>query len=203
MIAIIDYAMGNLGSVKNILKRIGVPSEITNDAQRIRNAQKIILPGVGSFNSGMQNLSKGGLDELLSELVLIEKIPILGICLGAQLMLNGSEEGHCKGLSFVPGNVVKFNNDNSNLRVPHMGWTHVQRLKSCGLTDQLPVEPRFYFVHSYHFKMENKKDELLQSEYIYPFCSAFQQDHIMGVQFHPEKSHKFGMALLRNFTEQV
>ena len=195
--------MGNIGSVANMLKKIGKKAIISRDPEKIQMAERLILPGVGAFDRGMEQLEHLGLIPLLQKRVLEEKIPILGICLGAQLMLDGSEEGQRKGLSFLSGEVVKFNIENSNLRVPHMGWTYVKRLKSSGLTDQLPTEPRFYFVHSYHFMFQNNVDELLQSEYGYPFCSAFQQDHIMGVQFHPEKSHKFGMALLRNFTEQV
>lgn len=203
MVVIIDYDMGNIGSVANMLKKIGKKAVISRDPSVIQSAERLILPGVGAFDKGMEHLENLELIPLIRQRVIDEKVPILGICLGAQLMLSRSEEGQKQGLSLVPGKVVKFSLGDSTLRVPHMGWTHVRPVKSNGLTDTLPVEPRFYFVHSYHFMMENKQDELLLSDYGYSFCSAFQREHIMGVQFHPEKSHKFGMALLKNFTEQL
>jgi imidazole glycerol-phosphate synthase subunit HisH len=203
MVVIIDYDMGNIGSVANMLKKIGKKAIISRDPEKIQAAERLILPGVGAFDKGMEHLENLDLIPLIRQRVIEEKIPILGICLGAQLMLNGSEEGQKQGLSLLPGNVVKFKLGDSKLRVPHMGWTHVEPVKKSGLTDVLPPEPRFYFVHSYHFMIENEDDELLRSDYGYSFCSAFQHNHIMGVQFHPEKSHKFGMALLKNFTELV
>ncbi len=204
MIAIIDYGMGNIGSVSNMLKKIGRKSEITRDAEKILQADHIIVPGVGSFDTGMEQLEKLELVELIRQKALIDKTPILGICLGAQLMLNSSEEGHKQGLSLVDGEVIRFKLPiDSRLRIPNMGWNHITKVKSSPLVDLLPEEPRFYFVHSYHFNLKNPEDQLLTSEYDYSFCSAFQQENIMGVQFHPEKSHKFGMALLRNFTEQA
>jgi glutamine amidotransferase len=201
MIAIIDYDMGNIGSVANMLKKIGAKAVITREPEIIQQADKLILPGVGAFDKGMENLEDLGLKTLLNEVVLEKKTPILGICLGAQLLLNESEEGQKKGLCFVDGKVIKFKVENSNFRVPHMGWKHVKTLKSSNLVNQLPESPRFYFVHSFHFMLKNKEDELLESDYCYSFCSAFQHEHLMGVQFHPEKSHKFGMALLRNFSD--
>jgi len=203
MIAIVDYEMGNIGSVYNMLKKIGKRSVITNDPAVIESAEKIILPGVGSFDSGMTNLENLGLVELLRKKVLGDKIPILGICLGAQLMLNKSEEGVKNGLGFVEGDVVRFQipENRPELRVPSMGWNQVAVQKSSGITNNLPENPRYYFVHSYHFKLKHAEDDLMDSEYAYTFCSAFEHANIAGVQFHPEKSHKFGMALLKNFTE--
>jgi len=204
MIAIVDYGMGNIGSVYNMLKKIAQPAIITSDKEKISNASKIILPGVGAFDSGMEQLNKLGLTDLLKKKALEDKIPFLGICLGAQLMLHTSEEGKIPGLGIISGEVVKFNMEgySSNFRIPNMGWNQVEQMKPSNLVDELPDEPRFYFVHSYHFKLRSSEDELLVSNYGYRFCSAFEHDNIAGVQFHPEKSHKFGMQLLRNFGEK-
>lgn len=204
MIVIVDYDMGNIGSVYNMLKKIGRKSEITRDLEKIRQADHIILPGVGAFDSGMEQLEKFGLVELIRHKALVDKTPILGICLGAQLMLEKSEEGQKAGLGLVKGEVKRFQlSAESKLRIPNMGWNQIEKVKSSNLVDILPEQPRFYFVHSYHFKMTQSEDQLLISEYGYSFCSAFQHENISGVQFHPEKSHKFGMALLRNFTEAI
>ena len=204
MIVIVDYDMGNIGSVYNMLKKIGRKSEITRDLEKIRQADHIILPGVGAFDSGMDQLEKFGLVELIRHKALVDKTPILGICLGAQLMLEKSEEGQKSGLGLVLGEVNRFQlSAESKLRIPNMGWNQIEKVKSSKLVDVLPDQPRFYFVHSYHFKMAQPEDQLLMSEYGYSFCSAFQHENISGVQFHPEKSHKFGMALLRNFTEAI
>jgi glutamine amidotransferase len=204
MIVIVDYDMGNIGSVYNMLKKIGRKSEITRDLDKIRQADHIILPGVGAFDSGMEQLEKFGLIELIRHRAMVDKTPILGICLGAQLMLEKSEEGQKAGLGLVKGEVKRFQlSAESKLRIPNMGWNQIEKVKSSKLVDVLPEQPRFYFVHSYHFKMEQSEDQLLMSEYGYSFCSAFQHENISGVQFHPEKSHKFGMALLRNFTEAI
>ena len=204
MIVIVDYDMGNIGSVYNMLKKIGRKSEITRDLEKIRQADHIILPGVGAFDSGMDQLEKFGLVELIRHKALVDKTPILGICLGAQLMLEKSEEGQKSGLGLVLGEVNRFQlSAESKLRIPNMGWNQIEKVKSSKLVDVLPDQPRFYFVHSYHFKMAQPEDQLLISEYGYTFCSAFQHENISGVQFHPEKSHKFGMALLRNFTEAI
>jgi glutamine amidotransferase len=204
MIVIVDYDMGNIGSVYNMLKKIGRKSEITRDLDKIRQADHIILPGVGAFDSGMEQLEKFGLVELIRHKAMVDKTPILGICLGAQLMLEKSEEGQKAGLGLVKGEVKRFQlSAESKLRIPNMGWNQIEKVKSSNLVDILPEQPRFYFVHSYHFKMTQSEDQLLMSEYGYSFCSAFQHENISGVQFHPEKSHKFGMALLRNFTEAI
>jgi glutamine amidotransferase len=194
--------MGNIGSVSNMLKKIGRKSEITRSPEKIQQADHLILPGVGSFDSGVEQLEKLGLVELIRKKVQIDKTPILGICLGAQLLLEKSEEGQKAGLGLVQGEVIRFQlQADSKLRIPNMGWNQIEKVKSNKLVDVLPENPRFYFVHSYHFKMAQSEDQLLMSEYGYSFCSAFQHENIAGVQFHPEKSHKFGMSLLRNFTE--
>lgn len=203
MIAIIDYEMGNIGSVYNMLKKIGVKSIITKEKSVIEDAEKLIIPGVGAFDSGMQQLGKYDLISLIKKKVNIDNAPVLGICLGAQLMLESSEEGVEPGLSLLKGSVKRFDFSkmDRNFPIPSMGWNQVYLNKKSILTDNLPPEPRFYFVHSYHFDMNDAADILMTSEYGYNFTSAFEKGNIAGVQFHPEKSHKFGMALLSNFSK--
>lgn len=203
MIAIIDYKTGNLGSIRNMLKKIGEPSVITSDPSEISGASKLILPGVGAFDSGVQKLRDAGLWDLLNTKVLEEKVPILGICLGAQLMTAGSQEGTEKGFGWVHASTVKFDIDKSSkLKVPNMGWNRVHVAKESELFHNMHPEPRFYFVHSYHLKFDRSDEVLTNSDYSYQFVSAFEKDNVLGVQFHPEKSHKFGMRLLKNFAER-
>jgi glutamine amidotransferase len=202
MIAILDYKMGNVQSIANMFKKIGVAAKVTNEPEEIKNADKLILPGVGYFDFAMNNLKSMPCYQLLNDLVLLEKKPILGICLGAQLMLNSSEEGvPTEGLGWIPGTVVRFTSDETGLRVPHMGWNDVLVKKSSPLTEHLPEDPRFYFVHSYYFQLKNEEDTLMTTKYGHEFTSAFCRDNIYGVQFHPEKSHKYGMYLLKNFSQ--
>ncbi|MEM4260507.1 MAG: imidazole glycerol phosphate synthase subunit HisH [Candidatus Woesearchaeota archaeon] len=201
-ICIIDYNVGNIGSIVNMLKRIGYLAEVTNDVNKIRDAQKIILPGVGAFDIGIKKLREFNLVDDIIECVLVKKIPILGICLGMQLMANRSEEGIEKGLSLIDAEVKKFNfNDNLALKIPHMGWNSVEVRKSHPLIKDMKQEIRFYFVHSYYVKCNREEDILTTTKYGISFVSAFAKGNIMGVQFHPEKSHKFGMHLLKNFIE--
>ena len=203
MIAIIDYKTGNLGSIRNMLKKIGNTSIITSDLSEISKATKLILPGVGAYDNGVQKLKEAGLWELLNRKVLEEKTPILGICLGAQLMTSGSEEGVEKGFGWVHGHTIKFKIDKSSkLKVPNMGWNKVFLTKESDLFHEMHDDPRFYFVHSYHFDFDRKEEILTNTEYSYPFVSSFERDNVLGVQFHPEKSHKFGMKLLKNFAER-
>lgn len=202
MITIIDYGMGNLGSIYNMFKKIGVESKITSDIEEIKNAQKILLPGVGAFNNAMIRINESGFQDILTKKALIEKIPVLGICLGMQLLTDGSEEGDLPGLGLIPAKTIRFNFSNKeDLKIPHMGWNSVYESNSSYLTKDLPEEPRFYFVHSYYVKAENGKNSILRTNYGIEFDSAIQKDNIFGVQFHPEKSHKFGMKLLENFTK--
>jgi len=200
MIAIIDYGMGNLGSVKKKLDRIGVESVITSDAKAIENSQKIILPGVGHFGKAVSEIKRRGLWDLLSEQVLISKKPILGICLGMQLMAKHGEEGNAKGFGWFDANVIRFKvSDTTRFKVPHIGWNNAIPEKESPLFKDISPEAMFYFVHSYHFKCNNKEDILTSTEYDYQFTSSIQKDNIFGVQFHPEKSHDDGVVLLRNF----
>ncbi len=202
-IVIIDYKMGNLGSIQNMLKKIGVASEISSDPHRIRDAAGLILPGVGAFDAGMDNLRRSGLIEVLDERVKVAGVPILGICLGMQLMTKNSAEGKHKGLGWIDAEALRFQPTNPELKVPHMGWNRVIPARTSELTDRLPEDPRFYFVHSYFVHCHDPADVLLTTPYGGEFHSAFHRGNIWGVQFHPEKSHRFGMALLQNFATKV
>jgi len=201
MIAIIDYEMGNVKSIQNMLKKIGVESIITSDIEKINSAKKYILPGVGSFDEGMQNIRKN--EELLKTLkknVLVDKKPILGICLGMQLLTNSSEEGIQNGLGWVDASCHKFKFKDNSLTVPHMGWNKIFFERDSKLFRGLE-DNRFYFVHSFFVKCNNIRNMYAQSTYGSNFCCSLNESNIYGVQFHPEKSHKFGMKLLKNFSE--
>jgi glutamine amidotransferase len=202
MIAIIDYGMGNLGSMANMLKKIGAKATITADPVVIAAADKLILPGVGAFDSGMTNLAGRGLVNVLNDRVLKHKVPILGVCLGVQLFTRQSEEGDAKGLGWLDAVTVRFKPDGpSPLKVPHMGWNTVEMVRDHPLFQDLPADSRFYFVHSYHLVCEDAASTLAMSNYGERFAVAAARDNVVGVQFHPEKSHRFGMKLLQNFVE--
>lgn len=202
MIVIINYGIGNLTSVKNMLKKAGAEDvRITNNPEEIAIAEKLLLPGVGHFDYGMKKLHDSGLIPLLEKKVLQDKVPILGICLGAQLMTLRSDEGITPGLGWINAESVRFDAAvmPENHKIPHMGWNYVKPQKEVALFNDLPEASRFYFVHSYHLKMQNQSDVWLSTHYGYDFCAAFQKDNIYACQFHPEKSHKFGLQLMRNF----
>ena len=202
MITIINYGMGNLGSVQNMFKRIGIASEICSDAKGIKNATKLLLPGVGAFDAAMDRIHESGLREILDQKVLEEKIPTLGICLGMQLLTKSSEEGNNEGLGWLPAKTYKFSFEpDSKLKVPHMGWNRVYIKRDSPLINDLPEEPRFYFVHSYYIRCENDENVLTTTPYGSDFHSIVQKENVYGAQFHPEKSHKFGMKLLENFAK--
>jgi imidazole glycerol-phosphate synthase subunit HisH len=199
MITVIDYGMGNLGSIRNMFKRIKVESEITGEVEKIAAAEKILLPGVGAFDAAMQKIKDAGLLDILNKKALEEKVPTLGICLGMQLLTSSSEEGKLPGLGWIDARTVKFNFTNNSLKIPHMGWNTVNIKKESPLIENLPEEPRFYFVHSYYISCNNNSDVLTTTHYGIDFHSIIQHENIYGAQFHPEKSHKFGMKLLENF----
>jgi imidazole glycerol-phosphate synthase subunit HisH len=203
MVTIIDYGLGNLGSIKNMLSKIGAASQITSDIELIKNASKLILPGVGAFDNGMENLKSMGAVEVLNQKVLVEKIPILGICLGMQLFTKSSEEGQIAGLGWMDAETVKFDTSQKERKftIPHMGWDYVKQQKESKLLQDMHEESKYYFVHSYYVKANQAEDILLTTEYINQYVSSFEKENILGVQFHPEKSHKFGMKLFKNFVE--
>ena len=205
MIIVLDYEMGNIGSIINMIKKAGGEAVLSSDLARIETAEKLILPGVGSFDTGMQNLDKLGLIDVLRRRVIREKVPILCICLGMQLLSEKSEEGVLPGLGFISGQTVKFkfDNVNANLRIPHMGWNSVNIKKESPLFCEMYENPIFYFVHSYHIVCNNAEDVLTTTSYGYEFTSSLQRENIFGTQFHPEKSHKYGLRLMKNFVEQV
>lgn len=201
MNAIVDYGLGNLTSILNMHKRIGADAVITNDPTQIRQADRLLIPGVGHFKRGMDNLHQSGLKSLLDELVLQEKKPVLGICLGAQLLTRHSEEGDVDGLGWVDAVTIRFDVSQLNGRkVPHMGWNDVKLTDDNPLWQGLAEEPRFYHVHSYHFLFDHKEEISATATYGYEFVTAFRKGNIFGTQFHPEKSHKFGMKVLENFS---
>jgi imidazole glycerol-phosphate synthase subunit HisH len=200
MITIVDYGMGNLGSVQNMLKRIGVQSQVTGDQHKIEQASKLLLPGVGAFDAAMQKINDTGLRTILDKKVLEDKVPVLGICLGMQLLTDSSEEGKIPGLGWVPATTKKFNfPEGTFLKIPHMGWNTVHVVNSSPLTANFSTDSRFYFVHSYYVLVNNEADILATTNFGINFHSIIQHNHIYGAQFHPEKSHKFGMLLLENF----
>lgn len=205
MIVIIDYGLGNLGSMANMFKKIGAKAVVSSDPSIISSAHKLILPGVGAFDEGMKNLVSRGLIQLLNKRVLEDKIPLLGVCLGMQLLGKCSEEGQLPGLGWLDAKPVRFifQGTNKDLKIPHMGWNQLNICRSHPLLVDLEIDSRFYFVHSYHVVCSNQDDILTTTSYGFDFVSAVIRENIIGVQFHPEKSHKFGMRLLKNFSELV
>ncbi len=201
-LTIVDYGMGNLNSVKRAMSRLRVDSVISSEPKVVAESDKIILPGVGHFGKAIANLKELGLLDVLNEAVLVKKKPILGICLGMQLLAEKSEEGDSVGLGWIDGEVVKFRvSDRLKHKVPHMGWNQIVVKKESQLMKDLSEPKEFYFVHSYHFKAANQADVLNESNYDYNFVSAVEKDNIYGVQYHPEKSHDAGAKLLKNFIE--
>ena len=199
-IVIVNYGMGNLSSIKRKLNLIGLNAVISSEAKDIENADKLILPGVGHFQKAIRNIKELELFDIINEIVLVKKKPILGICLGMQLMAKASEEGDCNGFGWFDANVVKFKiKDKLNYKIPHTGWNQIDKIKESKLMENIPEYSEFYFVHSYHFKCNNSNDILNVSEYEYKFTSAVEKDNIFGVQYHPEKSHGIGEKLLKNF----
>ena len=206
MIGIIDYGMGNTGSILNMLKKIGAEAIITNEKQILEQADKIILPGVGTFDQGMYHLQNLNLIDFLRNQAIHKQIPFLGICLGMQLLGRKSEEGNLPvvGLQLIPFDNVRFNfASDSNLKIPHMGWDAVDFTQQNPLLTGLEGKQRYYFVHSYHAVCDNQDNVLMTCEYGYKFAAAVRKDNIYGVQFHPEKSHKLGLKLLENFVRKI
>ena len=201
-VVIIDYGMGNIGSISNMLKYIGADSIITSDHNIIENAEKIILPGVGHFDRAMNNINELNLVEILRKKSLIDKVPFLGICLGMQLMCRNSEEGNKDGLGLINADVTGFNLDRA-YKVPHMGWNLIEPKNDNKILENLDSNSKFYFVHSYFVKADDESNVLTYTNYGQQFASGItNNENIFGVQFHPEKSHKYGVTLFKNFIEK-
>jgi imidazole glycerol-phosphate synthase subunit HisH len=199
VITIIDCGTGNLGSVCNMIRRVGGVSRLSSDPDEIRRADKIILPGVGSFDNGMAALNGLGLSEAVREAAIARGSYLLGICLGMQLLMEESEEGSLPGLGLMAGSVRRFRLEDLGLRVPHMGWNEVVPVGESRLIPSSEGLSRFYFVHSYYAVCEESSDVSAITNYGHDFASAYERENLMGVQFHPEKSHRFGMALFERF----
>lgn len=198
MITIVDYGVGNLGSILNMFRYIGVSADVSSSLSVISKASKLLLPGVGAFDNAISRINASGLRDILDHKVLIQRTPILGICLGTQLLTRGSEEGKLPGLGWVPAKTSRFPSL-LGLKVPHMGWNLVTPNTPSALTQNLSPGSRFYFVHSYYITVESPQHSILRTSHGIEFDSAIQCGNIYGTQFHPEKSHKFGMQLLKNF----
>lgn len=200
-IAIVKYGMGNVASVQKAINKLGYISIITNNHDEIKKSDLILLPGVGSFKKGMENLREFGLVDLLTEEVLVNKKPFLGICLGMQLLaLTGTEPEVVNGLGWIDGEVVKIESSKT-LRVPHLGWNSVSSISKDGFYSEFNGQD-YYFIHSYHFRVANKNEVVLTVPYDLDLVAAVQKDNIFAMQFHPEKSQDAGMKLLKKIIEK-
>lgn len=201
MIAIIDYGVGNVAAIGNIYKRLDIPASLVGTAAGLAAADRIVLPGVGSFDWAMGRLNRSGLRPALERAVLEERKPILGICVGMQMLARGSEEGRSPGFGWIDGHVKRFEPQRGGKRtqLPHMGWNDVQPVDSADLFADLAGDVRFYFLHSYHFEAADSVNVLAVTDYNGRFVSGVRSGNILGVQFHPEKSHLWGVKLLKNF----
>lgn len=203
MISIIDYGLGNLKAIANIYKRLNIDVEFVKTAEQLKSSKKIILPGVGAFDYAMEQLNRSGMREKLDELILIKKVPIIGICVGMQMLAKRSDEGKLEGLGWIDADINKFDFNllNPKPQLPHMGWNDVSPIGNNPLFNKLETKPIFYFLHSYYFSCNNPNDEIAKSEYGQDFTCAVNHNNIFGVQFHPEKSHQYGIQLLNNFSK--
>jgi imidazole glycerol-phosphate synthase subunit HisH len=197
MITIIDYGLGNILAFVNLYKRLNIPVAVAKNADDLKGASKLILPGVGAFDHAMQLLQAAGMRDALDELVLRQRMPVLGVCVGMQILARSSDEGALPGLGWIDGCVSQF----TARRLPHMGWNDVSPAAASPLFAGLETEARFYFLHSYYFDCAAREHVLATSEYGINFACAVRSDNIYGVQFHPEKSHHYGTRLLKNFAE--
>ena len=202
MLVIVNYGMGNLGSLRNMFRFIGLEAEVESSPDRIAQASKLILPGVGNFDAAIKAINKVyGLSDIIKRKSLEEKVPLLGICLGMQLLFNSSEEGTLPGLGLVSGKVLRFPHHES-LKVPHMGWNFACPTKGNNQFQQsLCSYARYYFAHSYYAEVANPEDSLMKTTHSVEFDSAVMHGNMLGVQFHPEKSHRFGIELLKKFVD--
>jgi glutamine amidotransferase len=201
MITLIDYGVGNIFAFQNVYKRLNIPTKIAKSLHDLSDVTKLILPGVGSFDQAMSQLNKSGMREKLDELVLDKNIPVIGICVGMQIIGNRSEEGKLDGLNWIDSEILKFDEKliPHRTKIPHMGWNNVNPIYSHPLLEGLEKDALFYFLHSYYFRCNNPIDSLAVSDYGITFSSVVKRNNIYGIQFHPEKSHKYGEKLLYNF----
>jgi glutamine amidotransferase len=202
MISVLDYGVGNLGSILNMMRRAGVDAALISTPEEVAAATKLLLPGVGAFDNGMQRLAASGMQDALRRRVVEDGVPILGICLGMQMLGAGSEEGNEPGLGFLDATCVRFRfPEEPSRKVPHMGWSVIEPCKPSRLLAGLDDDARFYFVHSYHLVAADPATVLASSRYGSDFVAMVEKGNVMGAQFHPEKSHRFGMTLLTDFAE--
>ena len=202
MISLVDYGVANLGSMRNMLRRIGAETELVATADGIEKASKIILPGIGAFDHGMEALDNLDLVESLRRRVLGDGVPLFGVCLGVQLLGERSAEGGRAGLGLLASHCERLPADgDAGIRIPHMSWAHIEPTRADPILDGLDDTARFYFVHSYHVVCSDPTDVLAFARYGIPFTAMIRRGNIYGAQFHPEKSHRFGMQLLKNFVE--
>jgi len=203
MITIVNYGLGNIQAIANIYRRLGVAAQVASSHNELKNAMRIVLPGVGAFDWAMEKLNQSGMRGLLDELVTDKGRPVLGICVGMQMMAQRSEEGIEDGLGWIDADVKKFDEASftQQTHLPHMGWNDVTPLKQGGLFAGLETDARFYFLHSYYFAPRNADDVLAVTDYFGKYASGVGHKNIFGVQFHPEKSHQWGIQLLKNFSE--
>ncbi|UEQ78725.1 imidazole glycerol phosphate synthase subunit HisH [Chryseobacterium arthrosphaerae] len=203
MITLIDYGVGNINAFVNVYKRVDVPVKIAKTKEDLEGAQKLILPGVGHFDHAMTQLNNSGMRDKLDDLVLNHKVPVIGICVGMQMMANNSDEGNMEGLKWIDATVKKFDESKINqvTRLPHMGWNDVKPIKDIELFKGLEDNSIFYFLHTYYFQCNNAEDIMAVTEYGGEFASAAHHENKYGIQFHPEKSHHYGEILLHNFAK--
>lgn len=201
MISVLNYGMGNIASIQNMFRKVGVPSTVIGTPQEVEAAQALVIPGVGHFDHAMGRIDALGLRQPLNEAALERKVPVIGICLGMQLLSRGSEEGHLPGLGWFEADTRRIADADRTVRVPHMGWNIITVRRPSPYLDATGAEQRFYFVHSYVVCCARAEDVLATTPYAGEFTSVMARDNILGVQFHPEKSHRFGAALLRRFAE--
>ena len=202
MITIIDYGMGNIKSIRNMLRYLGYDSTISSNAKEIAKSEKIILPGVGHFGYAMENISRLGIREAIDYACIDRKIPTLGICLGMQLLTNYSEEGNVAGFGYIDAETKKFDYERLNgYKIPHMGWDFINITQRIPLLNNVCDDDRYYFVHSFYVQVSEEKSTVAKTDYGMIFDTVIAKDNIIGVQFHPEKSLKYGMKILENFVE--
>lgn len=205
MITIVDYGLGNIKAFANVYKRLNIQATYASTPEQLKQASKIILPGVGAFDHAMHKLNSSGLRETLDNLVLQKKVPVIGICVGMQMMANDSEEGTSKGLGWINGTVKRFSYPREDVAkkypLPHMGWNNINPVKAAALVDNLDEYKRFYFLHSYYFECANPSDIVATANYGFDYACIVNHDNVYGIQCHPEKSHHNGVALLKNFAE--